>query len=73
MIVLVKSDRDNRIRRVVKRDEITEEKVLNRDTKQPDFEKLTHLIDYTIENNGTLRELKEKSKKLFHLLTENID
>lgn len=73
VIVLVKSDRDNRIERVVKRDQMTVEKVLSRDKKQPDFDELTHIVDYTIENNGTLKELKEKSKKLFHLLTEKLD
>jgi dephospho-CoA kinase len=70
VIVLVTSNRENRIKRVVKRDETPAEKVLDRDKNQPDFTELAHLVDYTIENNGTLEELKEKSKQMFNLLVE---
>ncbi|WP_234571845.1 dephospho-CoA kinase [Rhodohalobacter sp. 614A] len=70
IIVLVKSNREKRIERVVERDGVSSEKVLDRDKNQPDFNNLSHLVDYTIENNGTLNELKEKSGKLFDLLME---
>lgn len=70
IIVLVKSNREKRIERVVERDGVSSEKVLDRDKNQPDFNNLSHLADYTIENNGTLTELKEKSRKLFDLLME---
>lgn len=71
VIVLVKSDREHRLKRVAERDGISINQVLSRDKKQPDFESLTHLVDYTIENNGSLHDLKEKSKMLFHRLIEN--
>lgn len=70
VIVLVTSNREHRIKRVEKRDEVPAEKVLERDKNQPDFTELTHLVDYTIENNGTLEELKEKSKQMYNLLVE---
>lgn len=73
VIVLVTSKRENRIKRVVKRDEVSAEKVLHRDKNQPDFTELTHLIDYIIENNGTLEELKEKSKHMFDMLIEKAE
>ncbi|MDX1642313.1 MAG: dephospho-CoA kinase [Balneolaceae bacterium] len=73
VVVLVKSEREKRIQRVVARDKVPAEKVLDRDKNQPDFGKLTHLVDYTIENNGTLEELKEKSKKMFNMLVEKAE
>jgi dephospho-CoA kinase len=70
MIVIVKSGKDNRIRRVVERDGVTEADVKERIEKQPDFDELMNLADYTIENNGTLRELKEKSVMLYNQILE---
>lgn len=70
VIVIVKSDLKNRVRRVVKRDQVSEEKVLSRNSKQPDFNERTHLADYIIENNGTLEELKRKAKDLFVTLLQ---
>lgn len=72
-IVLVQGDRQNRVNRVVRRDQITTEKVLDRDKNQPDFDKLKHLVDYIVENNGTLDELKEKAKQLFMKLIEKTE
>jgi dephospho-CoA kinase len=71
VIVIVTSDRQARLRRVVNRDLVPIEKVIERDEKQPEFEKLFHLADYTIENNGTLAELKEKSQRLYHEILED--
>lgn len=70
VVILVKSDREDRIKRVITRDEIPAEKVLDRDNNQPDFDKLEHLVDYIIENTGTLDELKEKAKQLFRMLVK---
>lgn len=70
VIVIVTSDRQDRLQRVVNRDSVTIEKVTERDNKQPEFEELLHLADYTIENNGSLEELKEKSNRLYHRILE---
>lgn len=70
IVVIVKSDRPDRLNRVMKRDLVSVEKVIERDRNQPDFENLTHLADYIIENNGSLEELKKKSKQILKLLVE---
>lgn len=68
VVVIVRSDRDARMERVVHRDSVSIEKVMERDQKQPDFEDLLHLADYTIENYGTLEELRIKSNRLYHTI-----
>lgn len=73
VVVIIKSDREHRMNRVVKRDQVSIQKVLERDEKQPDFDKLVHLADYVIENNGSILELKEKAKQLFKVLVEKAD
>lgn len=64
-IVLVTSDREKRIERVIKRDQATEQDITARVEKQPDFDKATHLVDYIITNNGSLNELKDSATKLY--------
>ena len=71
VVVMVLSDRDVRIKRVVERDGISDEKILERDRKQPDFQQLQHLADYIIHNNGTLEELKGKARDLYSQILEN--
>lgn len=71
IIVIVKSDRAERVKRVVKRDAVSVKSVLERDSNQPDFNKKEHLADYIIDNNGTVEELKRKSKELFIELLAN--
>ncbi len=65
VIVIVESNREERIRRVKKRDDMDEQKFVQRDKKQPNFASLHQLADEIILNNGTLSELEEKSEKLF--------
>lgn len=65
VIVLIISDKKNRIERVVKRDSVAEKEVENRDGKQPAFDQLTHLADYLLTNDGTREELEIKAKKLY--------
>jgi dephospho-CoA kinase len=67
-IVIVKSERQKRLERVVRRDQVTVEEVISRAERQPDFNQLSHLADYIIENNGSLSELKKKSKDLYYRL-----
>lgn len=64
-IVLILSDKKNRIERVVERDDVTGKEVENRDAKQPAFDQLTHLADYLLTNDGTREELEEKAEKLY--------
>lgn len=68
IVVLVKSPEKNRVERVVKRDNINEEDVLKRVSKQPDFNELESIADIIINNTGTLTELEQKAKKVFEKL-----
>lgn len=71
VVLLVTSEREARLNRVSERDSVDISDVEARMAKQPDFSSLDHLIDYTIENNGTLEELREKSVNLYHQLIGN--
>ncbi len=71
VVVIVIADRDARVKRVVDRDGLPDEKVLERDRKQPDFEELQSLADYLIHNNGSLEDLKEKAISLYYQILKN--
>ena len=68
IIVLVTADRDRRVERVAKRDQASGDEILARMDKQPNFNELTHLADFTIENDGSLAELEESASNLFEEL-----
>jgi dephospho-CoA kinase len=65
-IVLVTGPQEDRVNRVVRRDQTGPQEVLARIQKQPDFHQLSHLVDYVVENDGTLEEFKRKSTDLFY-------
>lgn len=71
VIVIVISNRQKRLQRVIARDSVTIEKVMERDDNQPKFDELLHLADYTIENDGSLEDLKEKSNRLYRKILED--
>jgi len=71
VVLLVSSKRETRLERVSERDSVDISDVEARMVKQPDFSSLEHLVDYTIENDGTLEELKVKSVNLYHELIGN--
>ncbi|MEX2457050.1 MAG: dephospho-CoA kinase [Balneolaceae bacterium] len=72
-IVLVTSDKKNRVERVIKRDKSTEQEIIARLNKQPDFEKASHLVDQIIVNNGTLDDLSDAATKLYKRLIKKRD
>lgn len=67
-IILVKSRKENRMERVKQRDRVSEEDIIARMDKQPDFDRLHHLADYVIENDGDIAGLEKKAEELFHQL-----
>ena len=71
VVVIVISNRNNRLKRVADRDKVSTEKVRKRDSKQPDFENLLHLSDIVIENNGTLTDLKKRAVEVYHEIMKN--
>ncbi|MEX0662582.1 MAG: dephospho-CoA kinase [Balneolaceae bacterium] len=72
-IVLVTSDKKNRVERVIKRDKSTEQEIIARLNKQPDFEKASHLVDQIIVNNGTLDDLSDAATKFYKRLIKKRD
>ncbi|MFD2532132.1 dephospho-CoA kinase [Gracilimonas halophila] len=69
-VVLLLADEENRIDRTKDRDRTSEKQIRNRISKQPDFNELIHLADFVITNDGTLKELKNKSQQLFKKIIE---
>jgi dephospho-CoA kinase len=63
-VVLVTAERNSRIDRVIERDKTRKEEVINRISKQQDFETLKEKIDFTIINNGSLEDLRSKARNL---------
>jgi len=73
VVVIVISDKKKRLQRVAERDNISPQKVRERDANQPDFKNLLHLADIVIENNGTLTELKNRSIEVYHQIIKNVE
>lgn len=70
-IVLVLADKNKRVKRVQQRDNVAEELVRNRMNKQQDFDRLTHLADMVIENNGSLEDLKSKTRRIYRFFLQS--
>lgn len=70
IIVLILSEKKKRVGRVVERDGVSGKEVENRDSKQPDFDRLTHLADYLLTNDGTQEDLEKKAEKLYAKILE---
>lgn len=69
-IVIVASDLEKRIQRVISRDGTNRQSVMDRIDSQPDFEALEPAADFVIHNNGTPDELRKSSEELYSRLLE---
>lgn len=69
-VVIILADELHRIDRTVKRDSSSEKLVTERIAKQPDFNKLVHLADFVVTNNGSLKDLKNKAAEIFKQINE---
>lgn len=69
-VVLLLADEENRIDRTKERDRTSENRIRDRISKQPDFNELIHLADFVITNDGSLEELKNKSRQVFKNIIE---
>lgn len=67
-LVIVRSPREKRVRRVAERDGAEPGHVRERMRSQPDFESLQHLADLVIENDGSLGELRRKAERAYDRL-----
>ncbi|NBC64808.1 MAG: dephospho-CoA kinase [Bacteroidetes bacterium] len=70
-ILLILSDEQKRVSRVLDRDNVSKQDVTARMEKQPDFNQLKPLADFIIENNGTVEELRQESVRLYRKLIGN--
>jgi len=71
VVVIVLAPEKDQVERVKERDSVSDVDVIGRMNKQPDFESLKSIADYTIENSGTLKEFKQKSEELFYRVLED--
>ena len=67
-VVVVTSKMQNRLERIKLRDKLTDKEISDRMSKQIPIEDKMQWADHLIENNGTLKQLEENTKKLFHQL-----
>ncbi|MBP3193158.1 dephospho-CoA kinase [Natronogracilivirga saccharolytica] len=65
VIIMVASEPEERIRRVVKRDKSSEEAVRHRMDKQPDFDALSDRANLVIHNDGDEKQLKRKAEEVY--------
>jgi dephospho-CoA kinase len=68
-IILVTAPQDIRVQRVMQRDDVTREEVLNRMNNQWDDQKKAALSTYII-NNINLNDAKKKADEIFKLLKD---
>lgn len=64
-IWVVYADDDTRLRRIVERDNISEERALLRFKSQKDFSELRSFADHVLYNSGTIEELR---KQIYEIL-----
>ncbi len=67
-VILIYSDEKSRIKRVMERDKVTEEKVRQRMQFQIPDEKKKDRADFIIENNSNIEELKNKLNFVLQLI-----
>jgi dephospho-CoA kinase len=71
-IVVVYCTKKNRIDRILKRDQITHQEAVARINSQIPLEEKKEWAEYVIDNNGTIEDLEEETKKIFNQLVEDI-
>lgn len=68
-VVWIQAPLETRISRVVSRDSIHINAVLERNEKQPNLSEVACFVDEIVINDGTFDELKQKAGQVFHKLT----
>lgn len=70
-VIIVTAEEEERVKRIIERDQASQEQIKGRMNEQPDFNSLSHLVDFVVRNNGTLSELKEKAKEVYFELIKS--
>ena len=63
--LLITADKDTRLKRAIKRHNISLEQIKSRMSLQLSESKKKNLADYIINNNGTIKQLESKLKKFY--------
>ncbi|MEQ9308886.1 MAG: dephospho-CoA kinase [Balneolaceae bacterium] len=67
-VILVLADENTRIKRAISRDHSNSKKIKERIQNQPDFNTKIKLVDFIVENNGSIKELEKKAEQIFKLI-----
>lgn len=70
--ILVWTDLKNQIERVKKRDNLSEEQVINRINSQMPLEDKRKVVDYIIDNSGTIEKTKKEVNKVLEQIAHSI-
>lgn len=70
-VIVVNSDYKLRERRVIQRDQMTKREFRARANKQIPLDDKVSWADYVIENNGSLDDLKQKTRAVYNKLLSN--
>ena len=70
-VVVVTADEQNRIQRVLERDNLTEHEVKLRIKSQIEDNQRVKYADYVIDNNGSLTETKSQVNKIYNSIIQN--
>ncbi len=62
---VVNADKEKRIDRIIKRNNVSQEEALNRINSQMEDQEYKKIADVVIENNGTVEELEKRIARLF--------
>jgi dephospho-CoA kinase len=71
-IIVVYANKENRIRRVMERDDLKRSEIQTRIRRQIPLEEKKEWADYVINNDGRIEELKKQTEHIFKQLTRNL-
>lgn len=73
LVVVVAAPLEKRLQWLKQRDGLSEEEILKRINSQIPLEEKIRRSDYAIENNGSIKELKQKVEKFYKWLQQQTD
>ena len=72
VVIVVYANKENRIKRVMERDDLKRAEILARISRQIPLEDKKEWADYVIDNNGTIEDLYTQTGQIFKELTRNM-
>ena len=71
-IIVVYSNLEKRIARIKERDSLNQNEIMSRVNRQIPLNEKKEWADYVIDNNGSLKDLKKQTEKVYDKLIDNI-